>query len=254
MLELSYPSILLVLTILGFAGFVHGTLGVGFPLTATPLLALFMDVQTAILITLFPNIVVNILSIIKGGNWSQSIGRYWPLAIYASIGSMIGTEILITAPPEPFKLLLAILIIIYLNTSRLSRIKLDWIGTQRHFSMAVFGLVAGLMGGTTNVMLPILVIFALELGLATTVMIQVFNLCFMMGKITQVGVFSLEGLLDVGLLFATIPAVIVSAVILLIGMRLRDRIKTETYRRFLNYLLVITSVILIMQFTNSLTI
>jgi uncharacterized membrane protein YfcA len=35
-------------------GLVHGTLGLGFPLVATPFLSLYFDVRTAILLTLLP--------------------------------------------------------------------------------------------------------------------------------------------------------------------------------------------------------
>ncbi|MES9962386.1 MAG: TSUP family transporter, partial [Candidatus Sedimenticola sp. 20ELBAFRAG] len=163
--ELTYPAILLVLAILLFSGLVHGTLGLGFPMTATPLLAMFMDVQSAILVTLFPTIGVNILSIIRGGNWGQSIGRYWPLALFAALGSIIGTEVLIISAPEPFKLLLALLIVLYLNTGRIGKLKMNWIADHQLLSMALFGLVAGFMAGTVNVMVPILVVFSLELGL-----------------------------------------------------------------------------------------
>lgn len=42
-----------------FAGIVHGTLGFGFPMMATPLFALFLDLKKAVLFTLFPTIAVN---------------------------------------------------------------------------------------------------------------------------------------------------------------------------------------------------
>ena len=46
-----------------FAGLVHGTLGLGFPMVATPMLATMMDVRSAILVTLLPTMAVNIASI-----------------------------------------------------------------------------------------------------------------------------------------------------------------------------------------------
>ena len=46
--------LIVVAAITLFAGAVHGTLGLGFPMTATPLRALLVDVRSAILITLLP--------------------------------------------------------------------------------------------------------------------------------------------------------------------------------------------------------
>ena len=42
-------TLTLVLVIILFAGLVHGTLGIGFPLVSTPILALVMDVRLAVL-------------------------------------------------------------------------------------------------------------------------------------------------------------------------------------------------------------
>ncbi|MFT5176207.1 MAG: putative membrane protein YfcA, partial [Gammaproteobacteria bacterium] len=88
--DLSLTSWLVFALILAFAGLVHGTLGLGFPVLATPLLALMVDVRLAILITLLPTATVNLGSIIQGGNWSESIGRFWPLALYSVIGGVVG--------------------------------------------------------------------------------------------------------------------------------------------------------------------
>jgi len=51
-----------VVGVMLFAGLVHGTLGLGFPMVATPILATMMDVRSAILVTLLPTMAVNIAS------------------------------------------------------------------------------------------------------------------------------------------------------------------------------------------------
>lgn len=67
------------------AGFVHGTIGLGFPMIATPLLALLTDVETAILITLIPTTLINIISIIPAGNWIAAIKDSYLICSPASI-------------------------------------------------------------------------------------------------------------------------------------------------------------------------
>ncbi len=42
--------------IIVLAGLAHGTLGFGFPIISTPLVALVVDVKTAVLVTVLPNI------------------------------------------------------------------------------------------------------------------------------------------------------------------------------------------------------
>ena len=62
-----------------FAGLVHGTLGLGFPLVSTPLIALVLDVRAAILLTLLPTAAVNLATIVHVGQWRATVVRFWPL-------------------------------------------------------------------------------------------------------------------------------------------------------------------------------
>jgi len=192
--------------------------------------------------------MVNLASIARGGHWGESIGRYWPLAVFAGLGGILGTQVLLVSAPEPFKLLLAALIVLYLNTHRLQGLSFAWIGRHPLPAMALFGLVAGFMAGTVNVMVPILVIFALELALPRNASIQLFNLCFLAGKTAQIGSFAVAGVLQPESVGAVLPLVAAAAAGLGLGMLLRERVSTETYRRLLRYLLVVTAVLLTGQF------
>jgi uncharacterized membrane protein YfcA len=231
-----------------FGGLVHGTLGLGFPLVTTPLLALTLDVRSAILVTLLPTACVNVVSILKGGRWGESIGRFWPLAAYAVVGSVLGTHVLIVNDPQPFKLLLAGLVLLYLLSTGMTGIRMPWTSRHLALSMLLFGLVAGLAAGTTNVMVPILIIYCLELNLARSAMVQTFNLCFLAGKLSQILVFAMSGLLSAHLLFSTAPLAAVAVVALFGGMAIRDRIPTEVYRRMVRHVLLLLALLLIAQF------
>ena len=239
---------LLILSIVTFAGLVHGTLGLGFPMVATPLLALLLDVQSAILITLLPTVAVNIGSILYGGRWRASIGRYWPLALFAVVGSVLGTRFLIVSDPAPFRLLLAAMILLYLNIERIGQIPMGWIARYPLIGMMLFGLGAGFLAGTVNVMVPLLVIYALELGLATTVVVQVFNLCFLSGKLAQITVFSLSGAFGFETAIDSLPVVGAALLALAVGILLRRRIEAAFYRRLLKRLLVVVVLLLVAQY------
>ncbi|MFH1980266.1 MAG: sulfite exporter TauE/SafE family protein [Pseudomonadota bacterium] len=233
--------------IISFAAGVHGTIGIGFPLIATPLLALVTDVRTAILMLVLPTMVINVANILKGGRWARSIAVYWPLAVYGMIGSAIGTRLLVVVSPEVFRPLLAAMLVLYLNAERLG-VGFSWVHRHPRIAVAVFGLAAGVLGGTVNVMLPALIIFALEVRMAKTVMIQVFNFCFLFGKLTQGAVFAGAGLMTAEVLSASAPLAALGLLAMLAGMRIRDKIPTETYRQWLRRLLTVLAVLLMVQF------
>ncbi len=247
--DISLFYIILALSIVTVAGMIHGTFGLGFPMVSTPVLAVLTDVQTAILLTLAPNLAVNLYSVIRGGGWSASVGRYWPVAVWMLMGSIVGTLWLVSTDPNPFRLVLAGVLLLYLFSSRFQT--LDWWGwMHRHEKPAGagIGLVAGVLGGIVNVGGPLLVIFFLQLQVAPVVMVQVINLCFLLGKSAQAATFAGLGLFGPMLLLWSLPLGVLAMAGLRMGMAIRERTPVERFRSWLNVLLLVMAALLVIQF------
>jgi uncharacterized membrane protein YfcA len=229
------------------AGFAHGLSGFGFPVISTPMVALFTDVRTAVMVTLFPNIVVNILSAVAGSGWRESLQRYWYLPVVVLIGTIVGTQVVIFAPAAPLRLLLAAVIVVYLQQERFRRI--DWSMIVRHPGRAgvVLGLLAGFLSGTVNVMLPPLLIYFTTLQVGQLVMTQVMNGCFLVGKVSQAAVFAAHGQFSAGVLTGIVPICGLALAGYLGGRRLQPRIKESAYRAFLRGVLWIMAAVLVVQ-------
>lgn len=71
-MELMIIGLLLIL----MAGTVHGALGLGFPMLATPVLALAYDLKTAVLLTMIPSLVVITLSLCNCRNIKGTVRQY----------------------------------------------------------------------------------------------------------------------------------------------------------------------------------
>ncbi len=241
-------TLVLVYAGIVLSGLMHGFFGLGFNIVATPWLALMSDVRTAVLISLAPTIAVNVVSILRGGNWRESVGVHWPLVLWILIGTAIGSRILLAVDPAPFLLLLAAVIVLYLNLDRLKGIGFSWARRRVPLAHAGFGLVAGFMAGTVNVLVPVLIVLCLELGLAQVAMIQVFNMAFLAAKLTQMGVFWHAGALDGAMLLATVPLAGAGLAALFAGMELRRRIGDEGYRKALRLVLWAMAVLLAGRF------
>src|SRR3954467_9409314 len=140
------------------AGLAHGLSGFGFPLISTPTMALVSEVRTAVLVTLIPNIGVNVVSAASGAGWRENLRRYWAMPMWVLLGTIVGTQVVIWAPVDVLRLLLAGMIVVYLRQDRFRRI--DWSVVNRHPGRAgaAFGLLGGFLSGTVNVMLPPLLI------------------------------------------------------------------------------------------------
>jgi uncharacterized membrane protein YfcA len=233
------------------SGFAHGALGFGFPIVATPLVALVIDMKSAIGLLAPLTLVLVIISAVRGGGIWAIARRFWYLPAALIAGSWLGTRLLLAAPPEPFLLVLALVMVVYLNLDRLGR------GSSRvvqrfeaPFGMAL-GFVAGIFESIANVSGPMLLIYFLVLGLAPGQMVQTLNLCFAVGKSTQVITWVAAGAMSPAAWGAVGFLIIPSVLALFVGMRVRHRIDAATYRVWLRKALWVMTALLVGQFMVS---
>jgi len=250
-MELIASETLIYLYLLGvmvFAGIVHGSLGIGFPMVATPLIAVFLDVRLAILMTLVPTVAVNVATIAGGTDQMRSIKDYAPMFLGAIAGSIIGAWMLATMDPSPFRLALALLIILYLFTGIQSSKYTEWLPHHNRAVMCGFGLAAGISGGITNVMVAILIIYFLSQSMERSKMLPIFNICFLIGKVTQLVILSFAGWVSLNLIYQSVLPAMAALGGLWAGMRIGSQISKEIYRKLLHVLLVFLAIVLIGQF------
>lgn len=239
---------LAVFAAVALAALVHGALGLGFPLVATPLLTLVTDLRSAILLTLLPTVVINLVSIASDRQWRTALRQFWLLPTTAIIGSWSGTQVILQTDPAPFRLLLAGVILLYLLVDR-------W-RTQVHRRvfeptvglMILTGAVSGLLAGLVNVLAPILIIFALETRLAAPIVVSVFNATFLSSKAGQLLGFAAHGAIDGRTLSIWLALIPFAVSVLWYGIRIRRRTETERYQRWLKMALWIIAGLLVAQY------
>lgn len=241
------PWLVYAVAVVAAAAWIHGVMGMGFPLITIALLAVVTELKIAVILTVLPNIVVNLYLIGRGGNWRASLGRHWRVALYMPLGAMLGTRVLIAVPAEPLKLLLAAMILVYLNMARVKRLEWGWLARAPRAAEAGVGLFAGFLSGTVSVSIPPLVVYFMALGLAPTAMVQAMNLCFVFGKATQAATLAWAGEITRLTLLATLPLTAVALACLVAGVRLRDRARPEQYYGWLNRTLLAMALILVAQ-------
>jgi uncharacterized membrane protein YfcA len=239
-----------IATVCLLAGFAHGALGFGFPLLATPLVALVIDMRSAITLLAPVTLALVILSALRGGNLGELVRRFWFLPVSIAVGAWVGTKILLAAPPEPFMLVLALILLLYLNLERLGRGESETVKRLRAPFGIVFAFAAGLTEAIANVAGPILFVYFMLLGAAPVQMVQTLNMCFTVGKGSQVATLATAGALNGAWL--TVAGLSVPAVAALgAGMRLRERIDARAYRGWLRKALWVMAFLLLAQFSHS---
>lgn len=230
------------------AGLIQGTLGFGFPLVATPLVAMATDIRTAVITVLLPTLATTVATMATSGPLRPVLARFWAMPLYAIAGSLVGTWIFVAAPEAPYALLLAVIIIVYLNIDRFTHG--SWPLVQRHERAIapMAGLTGGLFEGTVNVAAPPLIMYYLALGLAPATLVQALCICFIVGKTTQFGVLTLQGGVSATQWLATLPFAALGVMTFFAGARIRNRIDAMTFRVWVKRALFGIALVLLAQF------
>ena len=245
-MEFGFEFLAILLIILFCSALVQGSIGFGFPLISTPLLAMITDMKTAVLYVVIPTLLINVISLFSEGDILKAFKRFYTLAFMAMLGSAIGTQILIYSSSEFFKLLLAISIFFYLAIQKF-KFEMKWVNEKPKFSIIFFGFVAGIIGGLTNVMSMILIIYSLEAKHTRKEVIQSANLCFLFGKLVQVIIFAMHGSFTQEVLNTSMLSLVVVGIAVLIGIKIKNKIPQDNYNKIIKVFLFLMAVALIYQ-------
>ncbi|MGH7350456.1 MAG: sulfite exporter TauE/SafE family protein, partial [Candidatus Rokuibacteriota bacterium] len=72
------------------AAFVKGAIGFGFPSLGTPLLSLVVDVKTAVVVLILPNIVMDGIQFARRGTPRATARRFGLLLAAGAVGMVLG--------------------------------------------------------------------------------------------------------------------------------------------------------------------
>ena len=156
---------LLLFAIFALASLLHGISGLGVTLVTTTALASIYPLPHAIILVIFPSLLLNAMTWLAGGGrtvWQNFIyygRRYWLLALTSLLGSMLGAKLLLWIDSAYILLVLAAVIGFYVVSSLLGKqIRLP----NTKPVLIIVGLSAGIIGGATNAMSTILMMYLLS--------------------------------------------------------------------------------------------
>lgn len=209
---------------------IKGSIGFGFPTLATPLLALFINIKVAVAVLVLPNIAMDSIQVIRRGGVLPTARRLWVVILFGMAGTVIGTWFLVLMPTRVVTLVLGIFVLLFvvLNATRFSpRVPAVW---ERWLS-APAGLLAGIVGGVTNVPGTALVIYFYALGMEKHEFVRSVALSFVIYKIVQFATLAYYGIITWSLMPATIGLTGVGLVGFWLGLKIQDRLDQATFNR-----------------------
>lgn len=212
------------------AAFVKGAIGFGFPTIATPVLALFMDVKSAVAILLVPNLVMDGIQWLRRPGFLQTLRRHVVLYGCGVVGTFVGTHLLTIISGQTALLILGafVLTFVAINISRPAfRVNPRW---EPVLSPPV-GLFAGILGGVTNVPGTPLVLYFYALGMDKVEFVRSIAFAFLVYKTAQLVAVSWVGLMTSGLVGLSGVATVLGLGAFWLGLRVQDRVDQATFNR-----------------------
>ena len=239
---------LIILAIFAIASVFHGLTGIGVTLIATTALASFYPMSHVLVLTVIPCLVINLVVFLEGGQIGYFLQKYWLLALTSFVGSLVGTKLVFVIAQHYLLLGLGVLIIGYVLTQFLAaqtgkNIRLP----NTKFSLVTSGLVAGVLGGATNAMSPLLVMYLLPATEAAenpkSELIKASNLCYVVGKIAQLIVlWQAVTALPTADLSVIGLATVLSLVCLYVGFYFRHKISQKMFKNMTLVILLLLGI------------
>lgn len=233
---------LLLMAVFALASLLHGISGIGVTLVTTTALASMYPLPHAIVLVIFPSLLLNAMTWLTGGgrsiwqNFTYYGKRYWLLALTSLLGSILGAQLLLWVDSAYILLVLAAVIAFYVSSTLLGKqIRLP----NTKPVLIIIGLSAGIIGGATNAMSTILMMYLLSANKDKNTIAKVGNMCYLLGKVAQIIVLRepIMALSSSEWQLITLLSVM-SIVVLLVGIRLRRYLPQARFRQLI--LLILT--------------
>jgi uncharacterized membrane protein YfcA len=219
------------------AAYVKGTTAMGFPLIATPMVAMVVDIRTAYALLLAPNIAMDVLQVVRGGIHWTLLRRLWPVLLGVVPGVFGGTRVLFAVTAQTIHLALAAVILLFVVSEQL-RVSVRVQPKVEPWVSPAAGLLCGLLNGVTNVIGPLAAIYLLALDMEKREFVKAMAWILFTAKVSQLVAIARWGLFTGEIAVWSASLTVIAAGAFWVGLKTQDRVRQGTFRGILRVLLL----------------
>jgi uncharacterized protein len=212
------------------AGLLKGTIGVGMPVVALPLLSLFIDIKSATMLLSVPLIFSNLPQALEGGKTGQCLMQLMPVFLGMIPGLLLGVRVLLALDGDVAKIIAGLVLMGVAGVTLLApklRIQSRWVLPTG----ITFGFFGGILGGIAAMAGPLVFIFLLAKGLRGMAFTKEASLYLVVssGLLAVLLTASRQfNWLDVSVSTAAMLPVVLG---MYVGQHMRDKIAPETFKK-----------------------
>ena len=233
------PVLIAVISLaVGLAGIAKGATGLGFPIVAVPIIAVFVPVEHAVVVVTLPNLVVN-AALVREHRRRAAVMPWLKVMITTGmIGAVLGTLMLRAAPERALSIVLSALIGIYLLL-RWLRPDLQLSERSIRRTAPIVGLLGGLLQGVSGFSGPLIGTYVHAWRLEREAYVFAVSVLFMLFATVQ-----LVTMLPAGMVtparaaqsFSALPSALLGTAV---GIRLGRRMDAAVFERLITITLAL---------------
>ena len=242
--NLDMYTILIMLIALCLGGFTKGVISWGFPLVSLPILTIALPPTSAIFLLFFPIIFANIREI-KIKNW-KTYKKLIPFSLGIFCGIIIGSVIFHTSNSDIISIAIGITIIICVVINFVG-FKINEKYLLKPFFGLSYGLLSGIIGGMTTVLGPFMIIYLVSLNLSKSIFSEFVSLAVFSTLIPLYGMFFIYQDVVISDFFASGLALIPALLMQFLGLKIRNIIPQEKFRKMTLTLLITVGFLVIFK-------
>ncbi len=221
-----------IVATIAVGAFVKGITGLGLPIFAIPALAMFMPVESAVVIMTIPSLLANGWLITAHRQHVKILAEHRAFLVLGVIGTFAGTWVLASFNDDILKTLLAIWLGVYLLQKFLGK------DTSRIFSgrggvSGPLGFSAGALQGATGISAPVVAPYFHARDLTLSAYAFAVAFAFALFTIAQLAAMTTVNLLTPALLGFSVLASVTTLVFTPLGVRYSSRLSQKVFDRFL---------------------
>ena len=228
------------------AAFVKGATGLGFPLIATPTIALLLDIRTAVTVLILPNLFMDSAQVVRDGIPYDVFRRFSSLILPTIIGVFLGTMALVSTPLWILNFCLGVMVLLFVLSSML---KFDCTISPRgeRILSPIFGFLSGFLNGLTNAAGPTLAIYLYSLKLDKRTFVKSIATIFVTTKLSQLVAISTWNLFNRETLTLSVQVLLFTLAGFYAGIKAQERVNQRNFNRGLLILLSVIGVTLLLR-------
>jgi uncharacterized protein len=213
------------------AGFSKGVLGMGLPTIAMGLLGIVMPPATAASLLVIPSLVTNIWQLFAGPRFVPLARRLATMMIGVCIGTALTIGVLTGQSASFAGAALGAVLLLYGVIGLVAR-RFTVSPAAERWASPLVGFITGLITGATGIFVIPAVPYLNSLGLSKDELIQALGLSFTTSTLALGAALFFSGAYQASAVAASLLAVPPALLGMVVGQRVRHRLKPEVFRRW----------------------